>query len=173
MGFEPFFVIGLPRSRTYWLSKFLTTDSCKVGHDSSCEYSSIEEMHKKMDNGICDTALAFHWKLLKGKIVIIERDYNDVLRSVSALGMVESASLRKIYDALQEAKQFYPCISYKDLQKKSVCKELFEYLTGEKFDSVRWKRMDKEIITVSVDEEMTRFKNNSENIQSLYGSLLC
>lgn len=167
-----FFVLAMPRSRTYWLSKFLTTDSCKVEHDGCCNYSSVEDMQKRMPDGNCDTALALLWRQLEGKVVLIDRDYDECLLELKKMGFDDSTTLRKIKWSLDEAKKVHPVIKFEDLGKEEVCKWLFEYLTEEPFDKERWSNMDKIIMQVSVKDEMERFKSNEENLRLMFGGFI-
>lgn len=169
---EKFFILGLPRSRTYWLSKFLDTPTCKVEHDGSCNYSSVDDMHENMMDGICDTALVLHWRKLIGKVVVIDRDYSEVVESLKEIGLPESGFLKQIRDAVIEAKKVHTWIPYHFLQNENICKMLFEDMTGETFDRERWAIMDKQILTVPVQEELERFKAASANIHSFYGEFL-
>lgn len=166
---DKFFVLGLPRSRTYWLSKFLTTNSCKVEHDGSILYSSLEELHSKMPQGNCDTRLLLHWKNLKGKIVLIDRDYIEVCKSLENIGFLgNTLELCRLKLALEEAKKIYPVIKFDDLQKEEVCKWLFEYLTEERFDSIRWKQLNKLNLQVDLDKEVFKISQWKYKWQVLY-----
>lgn len=170
---DKFFIIGLPRSRTYWLSQFLSSGDCVVEHDSSCEYASIDEMHSKMPQGICDTGLGLVWKQLKGRVIIVMRDYREVVASLNARGMQENPSLRDLHHSLLEASQTHEVIGYNQLKKERVCRYLFESLTGLPFNRNRWARMDRTILTVDPYSEMVRFKHNEANIRNIYGRPLC
>lgn len=168
----PFFVLALPRSRTLWLSKFLTTQKCTVEHDGSCEYRTVKEMLENMPDGNCDTALALRWRDLSGKIVIILRDFVEVKKELYSLGLLDEIFIEKVWNSLLEASKVCPTIYYEDLKKEDTCKWIFEYLTGEVFNKERWEELDKTIIQVNVEEEKKRFIENKENIISFYRGYL-
>ena len=166
-------MLALPRSRTYWLSKFLTTDTCKCEHDGCCNYSSIDEMLEKMPDGNCDTALALVFDKLKdSKVVIIYRNYHECLDALKEIGFEENSVLKKIRYKLLDAAVAFPCVGFHDLDKEDTCRWLFEYLTEEKFDRERWLKMKDEIAEVSVPDELLRFKSNAANLHKMFGEYL-
>lgn len=170
---DKFFVLSMPRSRSFWLSKFLTTDKCRCEHDASIEYHSIQDMLEGDYDGMCDTALALRWRELRGyKVVVIIREYGACLESLEEMGLCDTPALRKIGACIEDAAKSFPHIRYDDLSDESVCRWLFEYLTEEKFDRERWLLMDREILTVSMEDEIHRFQERAANIVSLYGEFL-
>jgi hypothetical protein len=170
---KKFFVIGLPRSRTAWLSEFLSTPSCKVGHDVCCNFSSVTDLLNSDYDGFCDTGLGLIHDKLIGKIVVVVRNYDDCLKSLLSIGIPETNSMRKLGYSINAAKLLYPSVSYDDLNNESTCQWLFEYLTEEVFDVAMWKSMKSVNIQVNVESEFARFKENANNLKSMFGESLC
>ena len=167
-----FFVLALPRSRTYWLSKFLSTDTCVVEHDGCCNYPDVKTMLRDMPDGNCDTGLALLWEKLEGRIVVVLRSYADCVESLKRIGFSDSVWLETIYKSLLDAANIHPSVRYKDLDNEATCKWLFEYLTQETFDRDRWVEMKSKILEVSIEDELERFAKNNENIRSMFGEFL-
>lgn len=178
---EKFFVLAVPRSRTHWLSHFLTTPTCQVAHEDCYKYSSIDEMLQNMPDGIVDTALIIAWKELKGKIVIIDRDIEDCIKS----GLIRCSQfdghdpektkrtfygLRKI---LEEAMLVHPVVKFEDLSNEEVCKSLFEYLTEEEFDAERWRAMNSVNLQSDAVRNYQLCQEHGDNIRSLFGRFKC
>ena len=61
------FILGLPRSRTKWLSEFLKTDKCKTAHEESIKHPTLESLYNSGYDVICDTGLVLLWRELKDR----------------------------------------------------------------------------------------------------------
>ena len=168
-----FFVLALPRSRTYWLSKFLSTESCEVEHDGSMNYRSIEEMIDNMPDGNCDTALALHWEKLQGKVVVIDRDLEECIMSCKKLNIeIDEIFMSKIALSLKAASEVHPVVPYNDLSYENTCKWIFEYLTGEVFDRDHWLKFNETKIEVLPFRHIEKMYQKRENIMAMYGEFL-
>lgn len=164
------YMLGLPRSRTKWLSVFLATDKCKTAHEESIHHASVESIEASGFDVICDTALIQKWKELNGKIILIERSIDDVEESLKEIGYpIPRIMLDEFNECLQEAKKHYRCIQFDELKNEAVCKELFEEVTGEEFDRERWKNLNAQIIECSMLELVKDVSNNVNNLLQLYG----
>ena len=99
---ENFMILGLPRSRTCWLSNFMTTTAVYCHHELVGYCSSKEEYRDKMDLdyeyvGDSDTAgLLLHNDYDCPK-VIIHRDINDVHTSLVKLFGYNKEFLPSLY----------------------------------------------------------------------------
>ncbi len=59
-----FIVLSLPRSRSTWLSLFLSHEA-QIGHDIGADCSSVAEFMSSIGAGTCETGAAFAWPLIK------------------------------------------------------------------------------------------------------------
>lgn len=76
-----FFILGLPRSRTYWLSVLL---NCV--HEGIYYYSDYQEFMESKNQGDSTTAYPVIKEFIKGQQkVIIHRDIEDVKNSLDKL----------------------------------------------------------------------------------------
>lgn len=165
------FILGLPRSRTAWLTEFLKTDKCKTSHEESLRHDSLESLYQSGFDVICDTGLILIWKELKGTVILIERSVQEVEDSLNEMGFpLMHNFLEMINDNIQEAKKCCLCIKYEDLKKEEICKDLFEMVTQEKFDHDRWVELDSKIIECDMNKLVDEIKEHPNNfLQKMYG----
>lgn len=77
---DNFFILGLPRSRTLWFSKFLSFGGVKCVH----EHFSVHEQRALIEGvrGYSDTNPLMAYDFGDSPVLIIERDIEDVINSV-------------------------------------------------------------------------------------------
>lgn len=63
----PFFITGLPRSRTAWLANFFTTDGTLCFHDPRESVSEIIDRHPTLRVGVADATLPLKYPGLVSK----------------------------------------------------------------------------------------------------------
>ena len=90
MSTQPFFVCGLPRSRTAWWSVVASTPYSVCLHEPAKDCKTFEELKERwlslpVYRGISDSGLAFQMGRIMQEIeprtLIVDRDPNDVLAS--------------------------------------------------------------------------------------------
>ena len=134
-----FFVTGLPRSRTAWFSKWLP--NCLHEGIEGC--STHQEFIEKLGNkGDSDSALMFFpidKYFSKSPVVIIERDFDDVINSLSVIGLMND----NVFEFMK--------VSQKRLDKMKGLRvpfddlplhDIWEYLIGTEFDSHEADKMN-------------------------------
>jgi hypothetical protein len=82
-----FFVLALPRSRTKWMSGYLSYRDWHCGHDELQHCRSLEDVQAwwtQPNIGTCETSAAPFWRLFRPdlRIVTVRRPVMDVLASV-------------------------------------------------------------------------------------------
>lgn len=149
---KPFVVFGLPRSRTYWLSRFLTYGGWHCGHDELLKVRSLDDVKSWLSmpfTGTVETAAAPWWRLLKhykpdANIVIIRRPVGEVLQSLYKLGYEPSRDLTKRMEYLAaklsqiEVNFRVLTYDYKELNSREACKNIFERCLPYEFDESWW-----------------------------------
>lgn len=86
----PFVVFSLPRSRTKWLSEFLSFGDWHCGHDEARYWRSLDDAKawfSQPNTGTVETALAPFWRLLPryapdARVVTVRRPVEDVVESL-------------------------------------------------------------------------------------------
>lgn len=138
----PFVVLSTPRSRSFWLSRFLSTPERPVEHDIShrfCSHAAIRAYFADPAAAVVDTALGLIWDRLHifgVQLIILHRDPNEVARSLQGLGMPVGSLYA--YDAKLRAMPGFH-IDQDDLDCEIGAKMIYRYCTGEKMPRGRWR----------------------------------
>lgn len=150
-----FIVYGLPRSRTFWLSKFLTYADWTCGHEEIRHARSLDDVtswFKQPCVGTVETAAAPYWRLIQAyepKTVVIRRDVNEVIASLSKLNIAfdpahMTALMKKADAKLDQIEHRVPnmmSVKYDDLAKEETCKQIFEFCLPYQHDPNWWSAM--------------------------------
>lgn len=92
-----FAVLALPRSRTCWISRFLSNPGAVCLHEPSVWLSSISALDDLIGDpaiaGISDSMMTLHWRRLGGlRLVAVRRRFEDVMTSARRLGLDDPTS---------------------------------------------------------------------------------
>ncbi|HUN00405.1 MAG TPA: hypothetical protein PLI96_07975 [Halothiobacillus sp.] len=147
----PFIIYALPRSRTYWLSKFLSHGAWKCGHDEVRYIRGLDDVKSLLDApfyGSAETAAAPWWRLIHAmrkdiKPVVIRRPVDDVMTSLFATGVAfDEAKLLKTIKSLDakldQIEARVPgvlSVAFDDLNTEEVCARIYEHCTGQPHNS--------------------------------------
>ena len=147
---QPFIIYALPRSRTTWLSKFLTYDKWTCQHDLCAEVGSVAEavdFLKQPYTGTACSGLVEAWRPLRYKLpaareVAVVRPIEEVKESLSKAGFpagVEPELMRR-WEIMQELLLLkdIPVFQFKELERREVCATLFEYCLDVPLDNEWW-----------------------------------
>lgn len=172
---SPFIVFSLPRSRSTWLSLFLSYGGRQIGHDIGVESSSPADFFDRLSAGTCETGAAFAWRAIKKlrpdvKFAVVLRDPLDVAKSLERLGapnMLAEMQARDddLWDILTVPGTL--ALEYDQLATEAGCREIFEFCTGEPFDAAWWRRFDPINIQVDIPKQFARLAQNRETIEAL------
>ena len=153
-----FVVFALPRSRTYWLSRFLSHGDWTCGHEQTRYVRGMDDVRSwlSQDNvGTVETGAAPWWRLALAirpdlKIVTIRRDPEAVIESVinSMVGVdldrtIIARNIHQLDHKLNQIERHTECLSvrFEDLARERTCSTLFEYCTGEPHDPRWWEAL--------------------------------
>jgi len=131
-----FAVLSLPRSRTAWLALFFNSANLKCEHELIAKSNSFDRAIEKMNKGIgsVDTGQVFRINDLKTRVsnlrvIIIDRDKNDVKKSLNKCDVINSDSLiDRQSELLEEAKRLYQSFRYKDIDNR--IEEIWHIVSG-------------------------------------------
>ena len=166
-----FFILGMPRSRTTWLSAYFT--NCY--HEKSMEFSTLEQLKEFVTSnkcGISDTALLLHldWiqQHISCPIVVIDRKYEEVVSSLVELGFKESVMLQKIREKIDTCSDVFK-VRFEDIDKSlpDICRYV-----GEPYNKQRHIELKEMSIQPIKETLLKRMGENYENIKQLYGAWL-
>jgi hypothetical protein len=165
MQAKPFFITGLPRSRTAWMSVFMSTGNSICYHESSSRLNSIEELKGIYQSsiykfvGISDSGLGFFmdWILehIEPRTVIIDRPISEVNQSLEKLGLPRSNFTELLHDELERF-HTHPLVMWVPFEalnvKRVVQKAFWHLMPGEAFDEQRYETLAKMIIETDNDK---------------------
>lgn len=149
-----FIVLALPRSRTKWLSHYLSYQDWHCGHDELQHMRSLEDVQTwftQPNIGTCETAAAPWWRLLLHyqsdiRIVTVRRDLAEVLASViRAVPDCDPVTAERVLQAadrkLDQIEARVPgvlSVGFDDLAHESVCARVFEHCLPYPHDPEWW-----------------------------------
>lgn len=163
----PFLVLGLPRSRTAWLSKFLTYDGWICGHEELQHMRSLKDIKTWFNQpliGTVETAAAPWWRLIDVlipgvKVLVIRRPVNEVVASLMAVcpGMFNEINLtrnmkyldRKLNQLTRRLKNVMS-IDFKDLDKENTCAKVFKFCLDLPFDKEHYTKLKDQNIQINL-----------------------
>lgn len=176
---QPFLVYALPRSRTYWLSHFLTYRDWNCGHDQLRYCRSLEDVTAWLSlpcTGTCETAAAPFWRLAKDiKSVVIRRPVEEVVDSVIRQGFkLDRAQFTKHIQWLNRKLDQIECrvpnvlsVSFDELKKESVCKRVFEFCLPYPHDHRWWAKLAKLNLQIDMHHLMRYVAANQTQLDKL------
>jgi hypothetical protein len=172
-----FIVYALPRSRTKWLSEFLSYGNVKCLHEITMHAHTLETLQSIMglqNIGICDTGLVEFCKQIasssqNANVLVIRRDVKDVAQSLLKFGIEAEGTLNKLNTFLDMAEKLPRAITinYSDLDNETSCKRAFEHCLGVAFDSDHWEQLRHKNIQVDMQQFIEEFAANYNGIENL------
>lgn len=165
---SPFIILSLPRSRTFWLSKFLTYGGWHCGHDELRHVRTLADVNSWLSQpftGTVETAAAPFWRLIPSnvRIVIVRRPVEQVVDSMMAsmsAGTFDCGSMTRLMRRqnakLTQVAERTKCvqIGFEQLSNETACRELFEYCLPYDFDREWWRNISSINLQISMPEFM-------------------
>lgn len=143
---RPFFITGLPRSRTAWFSVAMRGRKSFCLHEPTAHAQSFDELKAMWSDdrwehmGVSDSCLGFQLGRIMQDVaprtLIIERPIDEVIASLSNLLRYEVATWRKEFEGLWQSIEEYRhhplvhCVAYRDLRNPSVLNQACDWLVG-------------------------------------------
>lgn len=153
----PYIIFALPRSRTAWLSQFLSYGDWTCGHDQLRYMRSLDDVKAWLSlpyAGTCETGGAPFWRLLAKyvpdtKVITVRRPVDEVMASLAKAGAPDSPELRKVInsldrklDQIEGRMKNVRSIRFEDLKDESTCSDVFEHCLPHAHDPIWWKALD-------------------------------
>lgn len=150
----PFIVLALPRSRTTWLSKFLSYGDWECGHDQIRYMRSLDDVKSWLslpNTGTCETGATSFWRLLLKyrpdiRVVTIRRPVEEVVESLTKVGVADSPELRRSMarldsklDQIEGRLPNVKSVKFSDLATEQTCAEVFEFCLPYRHDHQWWE----------------------------------
>lgn len=180
---HPFLILSLPRSRSYWLSRFLSFGGRVCDHEPSRHFRDMPELHaylSKPDLAAADTAMLMLGRSIATnfpeiRIVTVRRSITEVARSVRALGWGDPKLEVRLFNAdalLDEIEAEHPCLSvdFSELDDKAVCDEIFEYCLGRSLPHWWFEEFNGRNLQCDAHAVMAEALQNRAGMAALYGA---
>jgi hypothetical protein len=145
-----FIVYALPRSRSFWLSKFLSYGDWYCGHDEARHARSLQDIKSwfsQPQTGTVETSAGQFWRIVpKGvKTVVLRRPIPEVVASLAKLGFdpnVQAPAIALLDRKLEQIAARVPgaiSVTFEELGTLEGCKKVFEYCLPYEFDPRWWE----------------------------------
>lgn len=153
MRASPFIVLALPRSRTKWLSSYLSYGDWVCGHDEIQYCATLDDIatwFTQPNIGSVETAVAPFWRLLVRmqpavRIVTVRRPVDSVLASLARQGVggdTVAELIRACDRKLDQIEHRVPnvlSVRFDDLTREDVCAAVFERCLQLPHDPAWWR----------------------------------
>jgi hypothetical protein len=154
----PFVVFSLPRSRSAWLSQFLTYGDWTCGHEELRRMRSLDDVKawfSQPNIGTVETSAAPWWRLLDtyapgARVVVVRRPPSEVVESLLNIWGVQfdRAVIEKVIakhdrklDQIERRLPNVLSVAFSSLAVEGVCATVFEYCLGYPHDHDHWERL--------------------------------
>jgi hypothetical protein len=170
----PFIIYALPRSRTFWLSRFLSHGPTKCGHDELRHVRGMDDVKSLLDMpnyGSAETAAAPWWRLIHTmrpdlKVVIVRRPVADVVDSIMATGVAFDrqklvTAMTRLDAKLDQIGARVPGaleVGFEDLNNEAVCAQVFEHCTVRQLDPAWFAGMSPLRLTVDLEAQIRYYQ---------------
>ena len=141
----------MPRSRTKWLSTYLSYGDWHCGHDQIVHCRTLDDVTSWLAQpftGTVETAAAPFWRLLPEgvRVVTVRRPVAEVVDSLHRTGLVfddasMAAMLRDMERKLEQIEARLPevlAVSFAELATEATCSRVFEHCLGLPHDPAWW-----------------------------------
>jgi hypothetical protein len=174
----PFVVFSLPRSRSVWLTHFLSYPPFQCGHDVAVYCESIDDFVRMFSSGMvgtCETGAVSAWRVIREEIpevkfVVIKRPVKEVIASLNKLGVAPSfGHLSDMVNMLENVASLNGslAVDYDELDSPVACRRIFEFCLGIPFDWEWWEYYSQFNIQVDVRRQIELINKNAPRLMRL------
>jgi hypothetical protein len=181
----PYMVFSAGRSRTMWLSAFLTYGICVCHFEATAKVSSLSEVLTMLSipgMGAAETLAAPAWPLLltaepRLRVVVVQRPIEEILASLVAATRDQIqldleklrhllAYVRRALDKLSLQPQTLT-VDFHELEREETCAAIFEHCLPYKHDSGWWKFLSAKNINPDVVRLAALYAQREKEILAL------
>lgn len=157
---SPFLVLGLPRSRTYWLSQFLSYGGHQCSHEQIRHLRTMDDVKAWSSMsfiGSAETSAAPWWRTAASlrpdlRVLVIRRPVAEVVDSIMRLDMrgmctfageALAESMKRLDAKLDQVEHRMPnvlSVPFTALEEEAVCAAAFEHCLQQPHDHDWWVR---------------------------------
>lgn len=174
----PFIVFSLPRSRSAWMTHFLSYPPFQCGHDMATYCESVSDFLGMFASGMvgtCETGAVEAWRVIRAempecKFVVVRRPLPDVLASFARHGLSpDEAQLIQRANLLESVASLAGTLvlDYSELDGYLGCRRLFEFCLGLPFDWAWWEFYSQYNIQVDLRAQLELCRVNAPGLARL------
>ncbi len=181
---RPFVVLALPRSRTAWLSRFLTYGDWICGHEELRHMRSLDDIQAWFSQpciGTAETAAAPWWRMIErfapgARILVVRRHFDDVIDSLMRIPGVPfdrrvlETKIGRLDRKLDQIEGRIPgviSVRFEDLGDEDVCARIFEHCLPYRHDHVHWAALASVNIQADLRAMMRYFRAYQPALEKL------
>lgn len=168
---EKFFVLSLPRSRSKWMSEFLSYGGKLCGHDLVVDCASAGDFERALEqlDGTCETGAVLGWKVLRAKwprakFVTVHRPIGEIVRSFEILGLavdfMDLAMKEQMLLALSQSPGVVS-ITFDQLSSFEVCGAIFGHCLGMGLEYDYWAELNSKNIQIDMEQRLRVLARNA------------
>lgn len=173
-----FIVLGLPRSRTYWISRFLSYGETECDHDPARHFTSRADAIDYLNRpglAAVDTSLGLIWADIAPKldrrisVVVVHRAITDVAASLRRIGFQDAGT--SALEAFAEKLWAIPGLhlTFNVLDRFYGCTSLYTYCREERLPVDWWNEMKDQHLECDRAGYMLDVMNNRLGVRAVFG----
>lgn len=170
-----YIVYGLPRSRTFWLSSFLSYADWQCGHDELLHCRGMDDIKSWLSQpctGTVETLAAPFWRLAKDvKTVVVRRPVEQVVASIKEIGLfVDETIIRRLDHKLDQIERRVPnvlSVTFDDLRSEATCKRVFEFCLPYQHDTQWWQHISKMNLQIQISHVIRYYNAHRKQLEKL------
>jgi GNAT superfamily N-acetyltransferase len=175
-----FVIFAMPRSRSKWLSVFLTYDQWHCGHDELLHCRSLDDVTSWLSQpyvGTVETAAAPFWRLLPAgvRVVTVRRPVPDVVASLARGGLtfdptVMTRLIGRVERKLDQIERRLPdvlAVRFEDLADEAMCARIFEHCLSLPHDAAWWAAASAVNLQISLPHLMRYYTAHRKQLDKL------
>ena len=173
----PFIVFSLPRSRSYWLSRFLNYDPWRCHHDIVTDLHSIQKLQNFFDIpyiGTCETGMVDGWRIAEKLVpdarrVVVKRPVDEVSKSLAKFDIHWDDELKRRDNLLDEVslRPGVLTVKFDDLDSFSTCRRVFEHCLNIPLDWLHWRQFKEKNLQIDMPSRLRKLEKNRAGIEAL------
>lgn len=182
-GPAPFVVFSLPRSRTKWLSCFLSYGYDFCDHDLPVELKAVSELRERLSRsnvGTVETGLTRAWPLIRrwfpnARFAVIRRPISGVVESAGRVGW----TFPKGYlEAEQNRLDEISCLpgtltlTFDDLDTEDGCRRIFTHCLRRRFDRHWWLEFAGRNLQIDIDQRNRDLEGKGPQLFSFFRQVM-
>ena len=179
----PFLVLGLPRSRTAWLAKFLTFGAVTCHHEPSIHWGGIDDLATFLaqpNTGASDTMLT--WLAHEARkirpdvnIIVVRRPRVEVFASILRLNYPVGDYVVRYHEKMDQRLDLIEdelnpySVQFDDLNSPTVCGAIFKLCLGERMPAAWWEKWKDVNVQADISKTLKNIRENDAGVRAVYG----